>query len=184
MKKRIIPFVFCAFMLVAGCHSRKSPYNRINDSEDYEQFLGKYVFVACENVGKPNALYSLATLLKRPANDNPNYKIKFENGPCKGKTIWTTHVIVKTEPISTGELPRGTMLLRNYWNPKEPFNREKTDRWNIGVVSNNTRLGKGIVDMSFPRDAHDFNPAREGVYTHNARYIVVPEIKDVRTFIH
>lgn len=184
MKKNIIFLALGVLMLLAGCHSNKSPYNRISDYEDFEQFLGRYVFAACENVGKPYVSYSLATLLKRPANDNPNYKIKFANGPCKGKTIWTTHVIVKTEPLSTGELPRGTVLLRNYWNPKEPFNREKTDRWNVGIVVNTSRMDKGIVDMSFPRDAHDFNPSREGVYTHNARYIVVPEIKDVRTFIH
>ncbi|MBO7190765.1 MAG: hypothetical protein J6V32_01460 [Elusimicrobiaceae bacterium] len=184
MKKSIILFTLCTLALLAGCHSRKSPYNRISNSEDYEQFLGKYVFAACENIEQPNALYSLATLLKRPANNDPRYKIKFENGPCKGKTVWTTHVIVKTEPLGGGELPRGTVLLRNYWNPKEPFNQEKTDRWNVGIVTGNTRLNKGIVDMSFPRDAHDFNPAREGVYTHNARFIVVPEIKDVRTFIH
>jgi len=45
-------------------------------------------------------------------------------------------------------------------------------------------VDQGIVDLEFPRDKNDFNPAREGVYLHNARYIVAPEVKDVRTFIH
>ena len=98
--------------------------------------------------------------------------------------MWTTHVIVKTQPVGTEPLPRGTVLLRNYWNPKDPFDKEKTDRWHIGIVSNNTRVDKNIVDLEFPRDRNDFNPAREGIYLHNARYIVTPEIKDVRTFLH
>jgi hypothetical protein len=37
--------------------------------------------------------------------------------------------------------------------------------------------------LAFPRDRNDFNPARESIYTHNVRYIVQPEIKDVRVFI-
>lgn len=178
-------FLFCTLVLAAACHSeKKSPYDRTSNTTDYENFLGNYIFAACENPDQPTGLYSLATLRKRPANDDPRYKVTFFNGPCKGKTIWTTKVILKTEPLSSGELPRGTVLLRNYWNPKEPFNQEKTDRWHLGVVSGTSRLNKGIVDLEFPRDRNDFNPAREGVYVHNVRYIVVPEMKDIRTFIH
>jgi hypothetical protein len=76
------------------------------------------------------------------------------------------------------------MLLRNYWNPKDPYDKERTDRWHVGVVSNTSRTGKGIIDLEFPRDRQDFNPAREAVYLHNTRYIVAPEFKDIRTFIH
>ena len=184
MKKHLILLLLCTAGLLVGCHMRKeSAYNRSTE-DDYERFLSKHIFAACAQEGSPNALYSLAKLLKRPANDDPHYKVSFINGPCKGKTIWTTHVILKTEPLATGNLPLGTAVLRNYWNPKEPFNQEKTDRWHVGIVSNTSRINKGIIDLSFPLDAHDFNPAREGVYLHNVRYVVTPEIKDVRTFIH
>lgn len=184
MLKKIIPFVvLCSLMFAAGCAGRKnSPYNR-NPEDTYEQFLSKHVFGACENIDKPYALYSLAKLNKTPSNDDPRYKITFVNGPCKGKTVWTTRVIVKTEPVGAEEIPTGTVLLRNYRNP-EPNDKEKTDRWNVGIVTSNSRVKQGIVDLAFPRDRNDFNPARESIYTHNVRYIVQPEIKDVRVFIH
>lgn len=183
MKKLFYLSLLGLLVIATGCHSRKSPYDR-TPQDDYEKFLSKHIFAACANVGKPYEMYSLAKLKKRPAKDDPRYKITFVNGPCKGKTVWTTHVILKTEPIEGGELPRGTALLRNYWNPVEPFDQEKTDRWHIGIVSNNSRVNQGIVDLEFPRDKNDFNPAREGIYVHNARYVVSPRIKDVRTFIH
>lgn len=183
--KKWLCFVLLLSVALAGCHSRKeSPYNR-DANNDYELFLSKHIFAACQNVNEPFALYSLAKLNKSPSNNDPHYKVTFVNGPCKGQTVWTTHVILKTEPVSPSEtLPRGTALLRNYWNPKEPFNQEKTDRWHIGIVSNNERVSQGIVDLAFPRDRNDFAPAREGIYLHNVRYVVSPEIKDVRTFIH
>ena len=184
MRKFFGLLLLSTLVLTAGCFWKKSsPYNRTSDKEDYEYFLSKHIFAACLNIDKPYATYSLAKLLQRPSNNDPRYKITFVNGPCKGLTVMTTHVITKTEPIGNGELPTGTLLLRNYWNPKEPFDQERLDRWNIGIVSDTSRLGKGIVDLEFPRDNQDFNPAREAVYTHNARYIQAPEVKDVRTFI-
>ena len=184
--KKLLGILMLGLMVCAvGCHTEKeSDYDRYATDENYERFLEKYVFAACSNANRPQALYSLASLRKRPANDDPRYKVTFVNGPCEGKTVWTTDVILKTEPIGAGELPRGTTVLRNYWNPQEPADKEKTDRWHIGVVSNTSRLEQGIVDVEFPRDRNDFNPAREGVYLHNVRYIVAPKISDVRTFIH
>ena len=81
------------------------------------------------------------------------------------------------------KLPKGGVVLRNFWNPSDPYNQDKTDRWHKAVVSNTARLEKGIVDVEFPRDRNDFMPAREGVYLHNVRHITKPEVKDVRTFL-
>lgn len=184
MKKIFYLFLLGTLLFSAGCFWKKSPYNRTSDKEDYERFLSRYVFAACLNIDKPYATYSLAHLNKRPANNDPRYKVTFVNGPCKGMTVMTPYVITKTEPLETGDVPRGTLLLRNYWNPQEPFDKERTDRWHVGIVSNTSRINKGIIDLEFPRDRQDFNPAREAVYLHNARYIKAPELKDVRTFIH
>lgn len=173
-------------MLLAACHQQKqSPYNRTDDKQDYERLLRTHIFAACLDEGKPYATYSLANLNKRPSNDDPRYKVTFVNGPCDGKTIWTTDVILKTEPVGSGEpLPTGTVLLRNYWNPQKPFDQEKTDRWHKGVVVDTQRRAKGIIDLAFPRDRNDFMPAREGVRAHNVRYIISPQTKDVRTFLY
>ena len=184
MKKLFSLFLLGALVLAAGCRTtQESAYNRDSKADDYEHFLSKYVFAACQNEDQPYALYSLATLLKRPSDNDPRYKVRFVNGPCQGQAVFTTNVILKTEPVGNGELLRGTVLLRNYRNPKKQ-DTEKTDRWNLGVVTSTARINKGIIDLSFPRDKADFSPAREGVYIHNVRYIVSPEIKDVRTFIH
>ena len=184
MKKFLGLFLLGTLVLTAGCFWKKnSPYNRTSDKEDYEHFLSRYIFAACLNIDKPYATYSLAHLNKRPGKNNPYHTVTFVNGPCKGMTVTTPYVITKTEPIEGGELPSGTLLLRNYWNPKEPYDKERTDRWNVGIVNDTSRVNKGIVDLQFPRDRQDFNPAREAVYLHNARYIKAPELKDVRTFI-
>ncbi|MGN1057901.1 MAG: hypothetical protein ACI4Q7_00905 [Candidatus Avelusimicrobium sp.] len=184
MKKLLGLLLISSFVLLAGCHFKKqSPYNRTDDKQDYERLLNTHVFAACLNIGKPYATYSLANLNKRPSSNHPYYKITFVNGPCKGQTMWTKHVLVKTDPVGAEYLPKGTVLLRNYWNPKEPYNQEKVDSWHIGIVADSSRADKGIVDLEFPRDSRDFMPAREGVYLHNVRYITKPEIKDVRTFL-
>lgn len=183
MKKLLALLLLCVFVFTAGCHERKeSPYNR-TATDDYEVFLSKHIFAACQNETRPYALYSLAKLKKTPSNNDPRYKVYFVNGPCKGKTVWTTHVILKTAPVGAEILPTGSVVLRNYHNPAEPFDQEQTDRWHVGIVSNNERANKNIVDLVFPRDRNDFNPARESIYLHNVRYILSPEIKDVRTFI-
>lgn len=184
--KKLLGFLFVSSLLVlAGCHSqpKESPYNRTDNKQDYERLLRIHIFAACENIGKPYATYSLATLNKRPSDDNPYYKVTFFNGPCKGKVLWTKDVLLKTAPVGAEPLPKGTILLRNFWNPQEPYDQEKTDRWHIGVVSSSERLDKGIVDLEFPRDSNDFMPAREGVYLHNVRYITKPEVQDIRTFL-
>ncbi len=185
MKKTIIFVFLFSLMIFIGCQSEKkeSPYNRTDDKQDYERLMRTHIFAACENEGAPYALYSLATLNKRPSNDDPRYKVTFFNGPCEGKTIWTTDVLLKTAAVGSEPLPKGTVLLRNFWNPQKPYDQEKTDRWHKGVVSSSERLNKGIVDMEFPRDRNDFMPAREGVYLHNVRYITQPEVKDIRTFL-
>ncbi len=183
--KKVLGLLFVSsFILLAGCHQEKeSPYNRTDPNQDYERLMRTHIFAACQHAGQPYALYSLATLNKRPSDDDPRYKVTFFNGPCEGETIWTTDVLLKTAAVGAEPLPKGTVLLRNFWNPKDPYDKEKTDRWHKGVVSSSERLNKGIVDMEFPRDRNDFMPAREGVYLHNVRYIVEPEVKDVRTFL-
>ena len=184
MKKLLGLLLLGTCLGLVACHTEKSPYDRTDDKQDYEYYMRNHILAACQNEDKPYALYSMADLLKRPSNNDPHYKVTFINGPCRGRTVWTTHVILKTEPAEGGELPTGTVLLRNYHNPVEPYNKEKTDRWHIGIVSDNSRVNQGVIDLSFPRDEHDFIPARESVYLHNARYVVSPQIKDVRTFIH
>lgn len=184
MKKIVSLFILCSLLGLTGCQHKNTPYNRTDNKQDYEHFMSSHIFAACLNEGKPYATYSLAKLNKRPSKDDNRYKVTFTNGPCKGQVKWTTHVILKTEPIDGDELPTGSILLRNYWNPKEPYNQEQTDRWNLGVVTNNSRVGQGIIDLAFPRDRNDFNPAREGIYIHNTRRVVSPQVKDVRQFIH
>ncbi len=184
MKKLLGFILLSSFVLLAGCHSQKqSPYNRTDNKQDYERLFRTHIFAACQNEGKPYALYSLANLNKKPTEKDPRYKVTFVNGPCDGKTIWTTDVLLKTAPVGAEQLPKGTVLLRNYWNPKKPYDQEKTDRWHKGVVSDNQRLEQGIVDLEFPRDRNDFIPAREGAFLHNVRYVMEPEAKDVRTFL-
>ena len=183
MKKLFPLLMICCLLGLSACQHKNSPYNRTDDKQDYEQFMSTHVFAACLNEGTAYTTYSLAKLNKRPNSENDYYKVTFTGGPCKGQVRWTKHVILKTEPVGGGELPTGTLLLRNYQNPKDPYDKEQTERWNIGVVTDNSRVDKGIVDLAFPRDSHDFVPAREGAYLHNTRYIVSPQVKDVRTFI-
>lgn len=184
MKKLLGLLFISSVILLAGCHAKQEAfYHRTSDKQDYERFLGTHLFAACLNEGKPSAVYSLANLNKRPTNNDPRYKVTFVNGPCKGKTVLTKDVLLKTAPVGAEYLPKGTVLLHNYNNPKNAFDKEKTDRWDIGIVTGTTRADKGIVDLEFPRDRNDFMPAREGAYLHNVRYITQPEVKDARTFL-
>lgn len=184
MKKLLGLMLISSIILLAGCHSKKqSPYNRTDAKQDYEYLLNYHVFAACLNEGKPYATYSLANLNQRPNSKNPKYKVTFINGPCKGKVVWTKDVLLKTAPVGAEYLPKGTVLLHNYDNPKKPYDKEKTERWDIGIVTGTTRADKGIVDLEFPRDRNDFMPAREGAFLHNVRYITKPEVKDVRNFL-
>lgn len=183
MKKWIFPLVFCTCLLLTACH-KKTTYNRYDPDQSYERFINSHVFAACEAYEKPYARYSLAQLVKRPADNSPYYKIKFINGPCKGITVQTTHVITKTNPIEEASLiETGTMVIRNFDNPKHQ-DKNLTDHWNVGVVVGTDRAKKGILDIGFPRDRNDFFPARESVYIHNVRTIEKPVFKDIRNFIN
>lgn len=183
-KKSVLLGGLLICLALGACHKNKE-YDRNDPNQDYERFLNSHVFAACEAVGKPYARYSLAELLKRPSNDDPRYKITFINGPCKGSTVWTTEVILKTQPVEDASLiTPGTIVIRNFDNPTEPNNKDITDHWNTAVVMGTSRAKAGIIDLGFPRDRNDFFPARESVYTHNVRYITSPKLKDVRQFIN
>lgn len=175
-------FAFLVF-LTTGCHRTESPYNREDPNQTYERYITSHIFAACSEIGKPYATYSLANLNKRPSNDNDYYKVTFINGPCKGKVLFTKDVILKTEPVENGYLPKGSVVLRNYDNPKDPSDKEQTTRWHKAVVVSTNRQDQNIVELAFPRDKNDFNPARESIYLHNVRYILEPEVKDIRTFL-
>ena len=169
-------------LIITGCHT-PSPYDREDPQQGYERYINSHIFAACNDIAKPYATYSLANLNKRPSDNSPYYKVTFINGPCKGKVLWTKDVILKTEPVESGFLELGTVVLRNYQNPVEPNDKTKTDRWHKAVITNTDRQNKGIITVSFPRDSQDFNPARESIYMHNLRYIVEPKVKDIRTFL-
>lgn len=184
IKKYALVAGFALCLCIGACR-KQTTYDRNDPNQDYERFINSHVFAACEAVGHPYARYSLAELLQRPANDSPYYKVAFINGPCKGVTALTTDVILKTRPVDDASLvPTGTTVLRNFDNPREPYNKDITDHWNIGVVMGNKRSDKGILDLGFPRDRNDFFPSRESVYVHNVRYIISPKAKDVRKFLN
>lgn len=184
MKKYAILLAGVLCLALSACRTQ-SAYDRNDPDQDYERFINSHVFAACEAVGQPYARYSLAELLKRPQQDNPYYKIRFINGPCKGSTVWTPHVILKTQPVEDATLIQtGTLVLRNFDNPKNPQDKSITSHWNVGVVLGTDRAKKGILDIGFPRDKNDFFPARESIYAHNLRTIMEPVTQDVRHFIH
>lgn len=183
IKKCALLAVIALCLSLTACR-KQTTYDRNDPNQDYERFINSHVFAACEAVGHPYARYSLAELLKRPSDDSPDYKVTFINGPCKGVTAWTTDVILKTSPVDDPTLiPTGTVVLRNYDNPKNPQDKNVTDHWNIAVVVDNSRAKQGILDLGFPRDRNDFFPSRESVYAHNVRYILSPKGKDIRRFI-
>ncbi len=183
-KKYVVLAGLVCCLALGACH-KQTAYDRNDPNQDYERFINSHVFAACEAVGKPYARYSLAELIKPPADDSPYYKIKFIHGPCKGSTVWTTEVITKTKPVEDATLlPVGTQVLRNFDNPKEPNNKDVTDHWNRAVVLGTDRAKQGVIDLGFPRDRNDFFPARESIYVHNVRYIVAPAPKAVRQFVN
>lgn len=181
MKKTIFILLF-ALCFTAACKHAQTPYDRSDRKETYEDFMNKHVFAACQKPYNFLATYSLAKVKQRPANNDPRYKILFVNGPCKGQVVWTTDIIFKTEPIENARLQRGMVVLYNYDNPAE-YDKQTTGHWNKAVISDTERYDKGIIDLAFPRDANDFNPARESVFSYNVRLIVKPTVKDIRTFL-
>ena len=156
MKKMLGLLLISSFMLLMGCQTQKeeSPYNRTNPKQDYERLLRTHVFAACQNPGKPYALYSLATLNKRPSDNDPRYKVTFFNGPCEGETVWTTDVLLKTAAVGAEPLPKGTILLRNFWNPKDPYDAEKDAEFLSGSPLDSTTLKACDFAVFFPEDAH------------------------------
>ena len=183
IKKLFVVGLVLSSIVIAGCR-RQPQTQRYNPNQTYERFINSHVFAACENVGTPQARYSLASLLQRPQDDRGYYKVKFINGPCKGVSVWTTEVIRRTSPVEdTSSLPTGTVVLRNFDNPKEPFNKDLTDHWNLAVIVGTERADRGILDLGFPRDRNDFFPARESIYLHNIRLISNSTQKDIRQFI-
>lgn len=183
MKKTIVLVCAVACITLAGC--RKQQSDRYDPQQSYERFINTHVFAACEAIGTPQARYSLASVIQRPQReDSPYYKIRFINGPCKGGVGWTKEIIRKTSPVGEAEyLPTGTVVIRNFDNPKEPYNKDITDHWNLAVIVGKERANKGILDLGFPRDRNDFFPARESIYTHNIRVVNTPPVKDIRQFI-
>lgn len=187
MKKLFLPLLVFAVAL-AGCHQEKqeepAPYNRPFNADTYERNFSSNVFAACMSEGKPYATYSLARLNQKPTECDPRYKVTFVNGPCEGKTVWTEDVIEKTSPVGGGQLVKGQVVLRNYWNPRKlDKDTVQLDRWNRGVVYDTSRMDEGVVELEFPRDKNDFMAAREFIFLHNVRYIEKPEQKEPRIWL-
>ena len=184
MKKLLLPICLC-LLFVGACHQEKeAPYNRTAPANDYERNFRSYIFASCLNEGKFYATYALAHLDAKPTECEPRYKVTFVNGPCKGKTILTSDVILKTSPIGGGQLIKGDIVLRDFWNPKKlnPDPNE-LDRWNRAVVYDTSRMDKGVVELEFPRDSNDFMATREFIFLQNVRYIHQPQQKDPRIFL-
>ncbi len=186
MKKLLLPIILLG-ALTFGCHQEKeepASYNRPFNADSYERNFRSHVFAACMNEGKPYATYSLARINQKPNECDPRYKVTFANGPCKGETVWTTDVIERTSPVGGGQLLKGQVVLRDYWNPRTlDRDTDELDRWNRGVVYDTSRIEDGIVELEFPRDKNDFMAAREFIFLHNIRYIQKPEQKDPRIWL-
>lgn len=184
MKKILLPVLFLLVFTVA-CHQEKEvPYNRDFHADTYERNFRSNVFASCLNEGKPYSTYSLARINRKPTDCDPRFKVTFLNGPCEGKTIFTTDVIEKTSPVSGGQLRKGEVVLRNFHNPRK-LNKDTAalDHWNKAVVYDTSRMDKGVVELEFPRDKNDFMAAREFIFLHNVRYIQKPEQKDPRIWL-
>lgn len=184
--KKLIPFllVFCTLVCLAGCRgSKEAPYDRSDYKQEYERLFRRNVFAQCENMGTFYATYCLARLDQKPHGEDPRYKVTFLRGPLKGKTVLTRRVITKTLPVDAGPLPKGMVVLRNFDNPRNAYDTEHLDRWHLAVVHDTTNADKGHIELEFPRDANDFMAARESIYLHNIRYIVKPEVKDIRVWL-
>ena len=186
MKKIFFPVCLCLFALgLCGCHTEKEdPYNRDAQADNYERNFRRNIFASCVNSGEFYATYALAHLDAKPTNCDPRYKVTFVNGPCKGRTIRTTDVILKTSPASQNQLLKGDVVLRDFNNPRKLSpDTDKLGKWNRAVVYDTTRLNEGVVELEFPRDSNDFMAPREFIYIQNVRYIEKPQSKDMRTWL-
>lgn len=184
MKKIILPVCLVAVMIVLGGCKHQSPYNRNAEPDSYERIFRRNIFAACIEPGKFYATYALAHLDSKPNEHNPCYKVTFVNGPCKGKTIHTNDVILKTVPVEDVPLVKGDIVLRDYWNPRQlSTDVDALNHWNRAVVYDTSRMDKGVVELEFPRDRNDFMAPREFIYVQNVRYIEKPEQKEMRTWL-
>lgn len=184
MKKIILPLLLLSLCL-AACHQEKqAPYDRQFTADTYERNFRSNIFAACLNPGKPYATYSLARVKRKPTDCDPRYKVSFLNGPCEGKTVFVEDVILQTSPVSGGQLTKGDVVLRDFWNPRK-LNKDTAllNRWQKGVVYDTSRMDQGVVELEFPRDSNDFMAAREFIFLHNVRYIQKPEHKDPRIWL-
>ena len=190
MKKLI--FAVCllgSLITLAACHKKETrqdtSYNRNATADTYERNFSRNIFAACVNPGTTYTTYSLAHLDSKPNDCETRYKVTFVNGPCKGKTIYTNDVILKTSPVEGGQLAKGDIVLRDFWNPNIlDTDTDKLDHWNVGVVYDTSRLQKdGVVELEFPRDRNDFMAPREFIYVQNIRYIEKPVQKPLRTWL-
>lgn len=184
MKKIILPILLLSFF-AAACHTEKeAPYNRQFTPDSYERNFQNNVFASCLNQGKPYSTYSLARVNRKPTDCDPRYKVTFLNGPCEGRSVYTQDVITKTSPVNGGQLVKGEVVLRNYWNPRKlDKDTAQLDRWGRGIVYDTSRMDEGVVELEFPRDKNDFMAAREFIFLHNVRYIHQPEQKDPRVWL-
>ena len=188
MKKLLLllSVLICTFG-ISACHKQTKQddsYNRTSSQDGYERQFKHHIFAACVNPNTPYATYSLAHVNAKPTDKDPRYKVTFVNGPCEGKTVYTTDYIEKTSHVGNGRLVKGDVVLRDYWNPRKLSNElEHLDHWNIGIVYDTSRLEEGIVELEFPRDRNDFMAAREFIFLRNLRYIEKPQRKDPRIWL-
>lgn len=183
MKKTVLLCLLVCAAFLSGCRHQEAPYDRSDYKNEYARLMRTHIFAACQWPNQPYAVYSLAKVNRKPTDRDPRYKVTFFNGPCEGRTVLTKDVLTKTSSASGAAFPKGTVVLRNYYNPKKPYDTEHTDRWNKGVVYDTSHLEEGYIGLEFPRDKNDFMAARENIWLHNVRLIVKPEVKDVRIWL-
>ena len=189
MKKIILSVcLVCAVLSMTACQAtqekKETPYDRRAAIDEHERIFRRYIFASCVNSDQFYATYALAHLDAKPTQKDSRYKVTFVNGPCKGKTIRTNDVILKTSSVGGGQLPKGTVVLRNYNNPRQlSTETDELASWHRAVVYDTSRLDQGIVELEFPRDRNDFMAPREFIYVQNIRYIDEPEQKDIRTWL-
>ncbi len=184
MRKILMAFLLLTFVFACKSSTTKQEeaYHRDGSRQQREAAFRNKVFAAYDAEGKLYATYALATLVEKRPNSDGKYTVRFTDGPYKGKTIKTADVILKTAPADLENLRRGVVVLRDFLNP--PNAKDLTyGRWNKAVVSDVSRIADGKIVIEFPRDSNDFMATKETVYQHNLRVVVLPALKDPRTFI-
>ena len=187
MKKYFkILFVITLSAFTFGCGGDET-HIKYWDEDGYlikDYLLDDEILAANKNDNNFYSEYSIAEILEYPDPDDEEYeyKVEFRVGELEGETHWTEDVILESTPAFSGELRKGMVVLRNYWNPSDNT-RVRTDRWHKAVVYDLSRIKKGIVTLEFPRDHNDFIAAKESIYLHNIRAIRKPRMRDPRRFL-